>query len=506
MLPAAPVAGLGDWINDRFEYIGDFAAGVTDVALTILGSPVTIAAEIAQRAGICDECAGKWTGLLRSLSDWTVELTADAIVEVVTEPRVWTAIGLAAVACLSTGAQTAGAGCLAAGGALTVALSIEIGESVKKTIEERARRGAEEVVMSLADRARAAAQAEGEKLVKSAAEEAGRNARAAAGDLLYALAPRALLDLLERGGADADRIVSASVAPLAELARRVAPLDPAAAAATVNEARVSARGAIMTAVRASIRNGQPVETTVRAALEPTLAQYSARLVADAREGAGRAIANLGRNLTDLSLAWDPQQVRAALVEYYAGSARSPGDPRRVAATAPIWRVALTARDLDGAPLARLFVSYTDARSARINAIAQSMPLEAIRTALRGRDRVSPDKPYPYADQAIRRYIETHAASVKPPMLNGRSNTAEALGAALAPGMAAALGVRVAAPVAAPVVVVRELDATRPDFAAQLADRVTSRRVKLEAAPSAGIPWGKVAIGLGALGLGYALTR
>jgi hypothetical protein len=401
---------------------------------------------------------------------------------------------------------TAGAGCVATATAAITQASIDLSEKVARDVEARARQEVETRIMTLAEQYRERARAEGRQIVDAAEEEAKQKARAAAGDLLYALAPRALLDLLERGGPDADRIITASVAPLAELARRIGPLDPAAAAATVTEARISARGAIMTAVRASIRNGQPVETTVRAALEPTLTRYSARLVADAREGAGRAFADLGRNLTDLSLAWDPQQVRAALVEYYAGSARSPGDPRRVAATAPIWRVALTARDLDGAPLARSFVPYTDARNARINAIAQSGPLEAIRTALRGRDRVSPDKPYPYADQAIRRYIETHAASVKPPMLNGRSNTAEALGAALAPGMAAALGVRVAAPVAAPVVVVRELDATRPDFAAQLADRVASGRVELEAAPAASLPWGKIAIGLGALGLGYALTR
>jgi hypothetical protein len=503
MQHAAPVAGFGDWIGDRFEDLGDFAEGVSEVAFTILGSPITIAAEIAQRAGICDRCADKWAGLLRSLSDWTVELIADAIVEVVTEPRVWTAIGLAAVACLSTGAQTAGAGCLAAGGALTVALSIEIGESVKKTIEERARRGAEEVVMSLADRARAAAEEEGEKLVKSAAEEAARNARAAAGDLLYALAPRALLDLLERGGADADRIVTASVAPLAELARRIGPLDPAAAAATVAEARVSARGAIMTAVRASIRNGQPIETTVRAALEPTLARYGERLAQDANVGAGQAIADLGGNLQNLSLSWDPRQVRAALVVYFASADRSPGDPRRVAATAPIWQVATTARALPGAPLA----AYTSIREARINAIAQAAPLAAIRTALRGRDRVSPDRPYPYADNAVRRYIENNAGDVRPVMLDGRNNTAAAIAAALAPGLAASLDLRVAAPIAAPAPVVRELDATRPDFAAQLTDRLPSGRVELAANPPfAGIPWGKVAIGLGALGLGYALTR
>jgi len=502
MQHAAPVAGIGDWINDRFEDIGDFAAGVTDVAFTILGSPVTIAAEIAQRAGICDQCADKWAGLLRSLSDWTVELIADAIVEVVTEPRVWTAIGLAAVACLSTGVQTAGAGCLAAGGALTVALSIEIGESVKKTIEERARRGAEEVVMSLADRARAAAEEEGEKLVKSAAEEAGRNARAAAGDLLYALAPRALLDLLERGGPEADRIVTGSVAPLTELARRIGPLDPAAAAATVAEARIAARGAIMTAVRAAIRTGAPVETQARAALEPLLATLAARLVADARNGAGRAIADLGANLTDLSLAWNPQQVRAALVEFYQSSAGSPGDPRRVAATAQIWQVAQTARALPAAPL----ISYSIAREGRVAAIAGAAPLLAIRNALRARDRIAPDRPYPYADQAIRRYIENKAADVRPDMLDGRRNTPEALAAALAPGIAASFGVRVAAPIAAPAPVVRELDATRPDFGAQLTDRVASSRVELEAAPAAGLPWGKIGIGLAALGLGYALTR
>jgi hypothetical protein len=493
MQPAAPVAGF-------FDDLGDFLTDLPAAALQIIGSPVTVAAEIAQRAGICNRCAGVWQSVLDSIGAWYVDYASNAIRDYATDPQTWVTLATVAASCIGS----AGAGCVAAATAAITQASIDLSEKVARDVEARARREVENRIMSLPEEYRERGRAEGRQIIDAVAEDAKAKTLAAAGDLLYALAPRALLDLLERGGADADRIVTASVAPLTELARRVAPLDPAAAAATVTEARISARGAIMTAVRASIRNGQPVETTVRAALEPTLARYSARLVADAREGAGRAFADLGRNLTDLSLAWDPQQVRAALVEYYAGSDRSPGDPRRVAATAPVWRVATTARALPDAPLA----AYTSIREARINAIAQAAPLFAIRTALRGRDRVSPDRPYPYADNAIRRYIETKADTVRPPMLDGRNNTAAAIAAALAPGLAASLDLRVAAPIAAPAPGVREVDATRPDFARQLTDRVTSGRVELaaDATDSAGVPWGKIAIGLGVLGLGYIALK
>jgi hypothetical protein len=503
MQPAAPVAGLLDFLGS----FGDFLTKLPAAALQIIGSPVTVAAEIAQRAGICDGCAGMWQSVLDSIGAWSVEYAYNAIMDYATNPRTWVTLAAVAATCIGT----AGAGCVATATAAITQASMDLSEKVARDIEARARREVETRIMTLEEKYRERARGEGRQIIDAAAEDAKAKTRAAAGDLLYALAPRALLDLLERGGADADRIVSASVAPLAELARRVAPLDPAAAQATVSEARVSARGAIMTAVRASIRNGQPVETTVRAALEPTLARYGERLVADANIGAGRAISDLGGNLQNLSLAWDPRQVRAALVAYYAAADRSPGDPRRVAATAPVWQVATTARALPGAPLA----AYTSIREARINAIANAAPLLAIRTALRGRDRVSPDRPYPYADNAIRRYIETKAGTVRPVMLDSRNSTAAAIAAALAPGMAAALDVAVPAPRGTDVPVVREIDATRPDFARQLTDRLASGRVEeaepgrvelAENPPFAGIPWGKVAIGLGALGLGYALTR
>lgn len=490
-----------------FDDLGGFLADLPAAALQIIGSPVTVGAEIAQRAGICAGCAGQWARVLDSLGAWSVDYATGVIRDFATDPRTWVTLALVAASCIGT----AGAGCVAAATAAITQASIDLADKVGRDMEARARREVETQIMSIPERARDFARAEGDRIVDAAAEEARAKTRAAAGDLLYALAPRALLDLLERGGPDADRIVSQSVAPIAELARRLGPLDPEAAAATVAEARTAARGALMTAVRAAIKTGAAVETQLRGALEPTLATYAARLVADAKAGAGRATSDLGGNLQNLSLSWDPRQVRAALVEFYQAAPRSPGDPRRVAATAPIWQVATSARDLAAAPLA----PYIGIREARVNAIAQAAPLAAIRSALRARDRITPDKPYPYADQAIRRYVETHAADVRPVMLTGRNNTAAAIAAALAPGLAASLDVRVAAPVAASAPGVRELDATLPDPAGQFAARVASRLVELDAerparvqlaAPPAGIPWGKIGLVAGALGLGYVLTR
>lgn len=491
MQPAAPVAGF-------LEGLGGFLADLPAAALQILGSPVTIGAEIAQRAGICTGCAGQWTRVLDSLGAWSVDYATGVIRDFATDPRTWVTLALVAASCVGT----AGAGCVAAATAAITQAAVDLGEKVGRDIEARARQEVETQIMSLPDRARDFARAEGDRIVDAAGEEARAKTRAAAGDLLYALAPRALLDMLERGGSDADRIIAQSVAPVAELARRIGPLTGAAeAAAAVQEARVGARGALTTAVRVSIRTGEPIQTTARAALEPLLAAVASRLQDAAARGAAGASNDLGGNLQNLSLAWDPRQVRAALVTLYAAAAAPPGDPRRVAATAPIWQVATTAAALAAAPLA----SYIGIREARVNAIAQAAPLAAIRSALRARDRIAADKPYPYADQAIRRYVETHAESVRPVMLTGRNNSAEALAAALAPGLAASLGVRAAAPVAASAPVARELDATRPDFAAGLADRVASRRVEL-AAPPPGIPWGKIGLVAGALGLGYVLTR
>ena len=489
------------------DELGNFLANLPAAALQIIGSPVTIGAEIAQRAGFCAGCAGQWARVLDSLGAWSVDYATGVIRDFATDPRTWVTLALVAASCIGT----AGAGCVAAATAAITQASIDLADQVGRDMEARARREVETQIMSLPERAQDFARAEGDRIVDAAAEEARAKTRAAAGDLLYALAPRALLDMLERGGPDADRIVSQSVAPIAELARRLTPLAGSEqAAAAVQEARVGARGALTTAVRDSIRTGKPIQTTTRKALEPFLAAVAARLQDAAFRGAAAASNDLGGNLQNLSLAWDIDQIRAALVALYAGAARSPGDPRRVAATAPVWQVAPTAAGLAAAPLR----PYTEIRESRVNAIAQAAPLAAIRSALHARDRITPDKPYPYADQAIRRYIETHAGDVRPVMLTGRNNTAAAIAAALAPGLAASLDVRVAAPVAASAPVVRELDATRPEFAGGLADRVASRRVELAAErpaglaaePPAGIPWGKIGLVAGALGLGYVLTR
>lgn len=492
---ARPVAG-----SDFFGSLGDFVERLPGAVLQIAGTPITIGAEIAQRAGICDGCAAKWVRLLDSIGEWTVDLTTSAIYGVVTDPATWTALALAASQCLGSG----GIACAPALGALSASLAVKVEQEVQKTIERRAREGAKDVIMTLEERAKNQARAEADKLISSATAEAGATARAAAGDLLYSIAPRALLDLLERGGPDADQVISQTVAPIVQLAARLAPLAGSAeTAAAVQEARLATRGALMTAVRASIRTGAPVETTARASLEPLFADLKQRIRTAAFKGAAAATGDLGGNLQNLSLAWDPRQVRAALVDLYAQSAGSPGDPRRVAATARIWQVAMTARELTAAPL----VVYTAAREARINAIAQAAPLAAIRSALRARDRIAPDKPYPYADQAIRRYIERKAETARPVMLNGQNNSASAIAAALAPGMAAELGVRPPAPIAATgPAAVQALEAERMNFADQLTRR-SAAATQRAAAQADSKPWGKIAAGVAvAFAVGYAATR
>ena len=483
---------------DFFSSLGDFITALPAATLQIIGSPVTVGAEIAERAGICSDCAGTWTTVLDSLGAWSVEYASNALREYATNPRTWITLALVAATCIGT----AGAGCVATATAAITQASIDLSENVARDVKARAQREVEQRLMDLPNQLQDAGRAEGQRIINAAEEEAKAKTRAAAGDLLYALAPRALLDLLERGGADADRVVSQSVGPLKALADRLAPLAGPEAAATIQEARVAARGAIMTAVRASIRTGTPVETSVRAALEPTLATYAQRIRTAALEGAARATADLGAVLTGLSLAWDPRQVRGELVRIYETTA-SPGSPSRVAATAPIWSVALTARDLDRARPA----IFTAVREVRRDAIAAAPPLAAIRSALRARDRISPDKPYPYADSAIRSYIDGHAAEVRPQMLNGNNNSAAAIAAALAPGMAAAFGVRPPAPVAAPgPAAVQVLEAQRNDFAQQLANR-SAAATQRAAAQSTSKPWGTIAVGVGvALAIGYAATR